>query len=83
MQIVYLSGSKRRCVDRNRVLSVYNFSQCCSHSFLYYIYSHNEKNSCPLCQTEGIAEEVRSYDIEAEAPDADTIENVDAFNRGQ
>ncbi len=40
-----------------------------------------EKNSCPLCQEEGIAEEVRSYDIETEAPQADTIENVDAYNR--
>jgi len=40
-----------------------------------------EQNSCPLCQEEGIAEEVRSYDIETEAPHPDTIENVDAYNR--
>ena len=48
--------------------------------FAFYIMNY-EQNSCPLCQEEGIAEEVRSYDIETEAPHADTIDNVDAYNR--
>ena len=46
----------------------------------FYIMNY-EQNSCPLCQEEGIAEEVRSYDIETEAPHNDTIEAVDAYNR--
>lgn len=41
--------------------------------------SHNKKNSCPLCQEEGIAKEVRSNDIEI-GPHADTIQNADVLN---
>jgi len=46
---------------------------------IHNIIPHIEKNSCPLCQEEGIAKEVRSYDIEI-GPNADTIENADALN---
>ncbi len=46
---------------------------------IHNIHSHNKKNSCPLCQEEGIAKEVRSHDIEI-GPHADTIQNADVMN---
>jgi len=62
--------------DRERIADLN-----CNHYFHADCLSEwiKKKNSCPLCQEEGIAKEVRSYDIEI-GPNADTIENADALN---
>jgi len=53
----------------------------CNHYFHGECLSEwiKKKNSCPLCQEEGIAKEVRSHDIEI-GPRADTIQNADELN---
>jgi len=52
----------------------------CNHYFHADCLSEwiKKKNSCPLCQAEGIAEEIRSYDIETSESHVDAI-NVRAM----
>ena len=46
------------------------------YSYGYEIYisiGKSRKNSCPLCQAEGIAEEIRSPDVESSVSHSDSV----------
>jgi len=60
------------CVISLRV-AIISFDVLNNIMMLYIFVRTLEKNSCPLCQAEGIAEEIRSYDIETSESHVDAI----------
>ncbi len=64
-------GEWKKALRVISLLSVALLFMTLTDCMIHIIYSHTGKNSCPLCQAEGIAEEIRSSDIET-ASDIET-----------